>query len=193
MDTKKKAVGVILLSKDEKGELVAILQVRSKWNAEKNAPESWPGACQVTAHGKLEEGENFMQALLREVGEELGEEMVPVIKELADKKRLVELTNYDTTEIQIITHGAIVDTDILNMLLNKKKTNSFGGFKLIKQSDVDKIIDIKTIDKITGVIDENMIAMFPDTKKLCKLLLLNLVKNATPIIPLIRGKSQTLP
>ena len=57
---KKKSVGVQILSRDKKGALVAILQVRSQWNEEKNSPESYPGTCQVTVHGKLEEGEDFI-------------------------------------------------------------------------------------------------------------------------------------
>ncbi len=67
-EMKKRSVGIQLLGKNTLGELVAILQVRAKWNSEKNTPETWPGACQVTAHGKLEDGEDFMQALFRETG-----------------------------------------------------------------------------------------------------------------------------
>jgi len=169
MDKKKKAVGIQLLGKNEDGKMVAILQVRAKWNAEKNAPESWPGACQTTAHGKCEEGEDFMQALLRETGEELGKELVPTIKTLIDKNELQELTNLNTEEKHIITYGAVVDKNILDMLLNKPKTDSFGGFKVIKSEDVEKIIAIQTVDKKVGVTDENIIAMFPDQKEALKI------------------------
>ena len=169
MVTKKKSVGVQLLSKNTNGELVAILQVRAKWNAEKNAPESWPGACQVTAHGKLEEGEDFLQALLREVKEELGEEIVPIIKRLSDSGELKELSNYDTPEKQIITYGAIVVEDVLKTLLEKEKTDSFGGFKLIKYNEVEKILDIQKFDKTIGVAEENIIAMFLDEAETVKI------------------------
>ena len=169
MTTKKKSVGVQLLSKNTNGELVAILQVRAKWNAEKNAPESWPGACQVTAHGKLEEGEDFLQALLRETREELGEEIVPIIKSLSDSGELKELSNYDTPEKQIITYGAIVVEDVLKTLLEKEKTDSFGGFKLIKYNEVEKILDIQKFDKTIGVAEENIIAMFLDEAETVKI------------------------
>ena len=165
MNPKKKSVGIQLLSKDQNGELVAILKVRSKWNAEKNAPESWPGACQVTAHGKLEAGEDFMQALLREVGEELGEKLVPVIKKLSENDNLKELVNLETNEKHVITYGAVIEPDVFNMLLNKEKTDSFGGFKIIKQSNIEKIVDLKKLNRETGVTDENVIAMFPDAKE----------------------------
>ncbi len=169
MTTKKKSVGVQLLSKNTNGELVAILQVRAKWNAEKNAPESWPGACQVTAHGKLEEDEDFRQALFREVGEELGNEIVPVMQKLSDSGELKELSNYDTPEKQIITYGAIVVEDVLKTLLEKEKTDSFGGFKLIKYNEVEKILDIQKFDKTIGVAEENIIAMFLDEAETVKI------------------------
>jgi hypothetical protein len=40
-ESKKKSVGIQLISQVSGG-LVAILQVRAAWNAEKNAPETWP-------------------------------------------------------------------------------------------------------------------------------------------------------
>ena len=98
MINKKKSVGIILIGKTA-GELMAILQVRGVWNQEKNAPESYAGACQVTVHGKLEEGEDFMQALWLEMTEELGAEVLPAIKAL----RLIELVKNDSEEQQIIT------------------------------------------------------------------------------------------
>src|SRR3989344_240020 len=136
MTSKKKAVGVQFLSKDDKGKLVAILQVRSKWNAEKNSPESWSGACQVTAHGKLEEGENFIHALFREIKEELGSEVADVVQKTYDSGRLIELTNIDSPETQIITYGTIVDENIFKTLINTGKSPTFGGFKIIRREDI---------------------------------------------------------
>ena len=54
-------------------------------------------------------------------------------------------------------------------LVNKPKTKSFGGFKIISSSDVSKIVDIKTINKETGVSNETTIAMFPDEKEAVRL------------------------
>lgn len=167
MDTKKKAVGIQLMGRDADGELLAILQVRAKWNAEKNAPESWPGACQVTAHGKLEKGENFIQGLLREVEEELGGEAASALH--AQIENLKELRNVDTPEKHIITYGLVLEEGVLRNMLARAKSSTFGGFQIIRESDIDKIIDIQKIDKEKGVTEKNVIAMFPDEKEAVKI------------------------
>ena len=166
---KKKAVGLQLLSRDATGELSAILQVRGKWDKEKNMPESYPGACQVTVHGGLEQGEDFMQALFRETEEELGNEMRPVVENLFRTGKLQELVNFETPEKQTITYGAIVEKNILNILFSRSKSPSFGGFKLIQSNQVDKIVDLRTLNKEIGVTDKNIIAMFPDEKESLRL------------------------
>ena len=166
---KKQSVGIQLLSIDTSGIFEAILQVRPRWNSEKNTTESYPGACQVTAHGKLEQGEDFLQALFREVGEELGEDAVTVVKRLSDNKQLKELVNLETSEKHIITYGGIVEKEIWDKIADKEKSPTFGGFKMIKYDQIEKIADIRTFDKIIGVIDENIIAMFPDEKEAVKL------------------------
>ncbi|KKP87324.1 MAG: hypothetical protein UR90_C0009G0005 [Parcubacteria group bacterium GW2011_GWC1_35_8] len=167
--TKKKSVGIQLLGKNVDGKLVAILQVRAKWNAEKNAPETYAGSCQVTVHGRLEEGEDFLQALLREVKEELGEEIVPAIKKLSENNKLIELVNLEMPEKHVITYGGIVEEVILKQLLNKEKTKSFGGFRIIARNEIRKIVDIKISDRIVGITDKNIIAMFPDEKEAVQL------------------------
>lgn len=168
-DKKKKGVGVQLLGKNATGELVAILQVRAPWNAEKNAPESYPGACQVTAHGKLEADEDFMQALFREVTEELGDEITPFIQTLYREGRLVELVNNDSAEQQNITFGAVIGEDLFKILSSKEKNRSFGGFKLVRRNEIEKIVDLREFDKTIGVTDEKIIAMFPDEKEAIKI------------------------
>ncbi|MES3032297.1 MAG: NUDIX domain-containing protein [Patescibacteria group bacterium] len=169
MATKKKSVGIQLLAKDAGGKLVAILQVRAKWNAEKSCPESWPSMCQVTAHGKLEEGEDFLQALFRETQEELGDEIAVLVKKLHQNGKLVELTNLDTPEKQVITYGAIVDENVYKEMITREKKASFGGFRVIKINDVKKITDLKHIDRNAGVTDAKIIAMFPDEKEAVKI------------------------
>ena len=160
MTSRKKSVGIVLFNKTAAG-LVVILQIRGTWNAEKNCPESWPGGCQVTAHGKLESGEDFTQALYREVAEELGAEILPAIKTL----RLIELVNKNSSEEQIITYGAVVGEDIFKMLMSKPKSKTFGGFKLVRRNEIAKIVDLSNINKNIGATDQNTIAMFPDEKE----------------------------
>ena len=162
---KKESVGLQLLGKDTGGKLVAILQVRAKWNAEKNSPETYQGACQVTVHGRLEGGEDFMQALLREVKEELGEEIVPAVKALMENGKLVELITLETHEKHVITYGGIVEEDVLKKLVEKEKTPSFGGFRIIQKNEVEKITNLQKFDRLIGVADKNIIAMFPDEKE----------------------------
>ena len=162
-----------LLSKTKKG-LVAILQVRSAWNSEKNAPESWPEACQVTVHGKLEEGEDFIQAIFREISEELGPEIVPFIRELFANGKFKELIDLETPEGHIVTYGGIVTEKVCKVLLAKQKDRSFGGFKIIRSNEINKIIDLQTINKDTGVTDEETIAMFRDEKEAVRLAFLKL-------------------
>jgi len=169
MSDKKKSVGIQFLSRDGKGEIVAILQVRGKWNAEKNSPESWPGACQVTAHGKLEEGEDFTQALLREIREELGNDIAAIVKKLSDAGSLVELVNDDSPEKQTITYGVIVAEDVLKIMIAREKSDSFGGFRLIRAGETGKIVDIQKFEKTLGVTDKTVIAMFSDEKKAVKM------------------------
>jgi len=169
MTTKKKSVGIQFLSRDEKGKLVAILQVRSRWNAEKNCGESWPGLCQVTAHGKLEENENFMQGLLREVKEELGSEISNMVQKIYTSGKLIELINKEDSEKHIITYGAIIDEKLLQNMVQREKKASFGGFKIIRKNEVKKIVDIKKFDKVAGVTDEKIIAMFGDEKEAVKI------------------------
>ncbi len=169
MTPKKKSVGIQLLGKNKDGGLVAILQVRAKWDSEKNAPESWPGMCQVTAHGGLEEGEDFMQALFREIKEELGSEILSIVKKISETGNLKELINYEKPEKQVITYGAIVEENVWKSMLNREKKASFGGFKVIRPNDVKKIVDLKHIDRNTGVTDDSTIAMFPDEKEAVKM------------------------
>ncbi|MEI8175029.1 MAG: NUDIX domain-containing protein [bacterium] len=165
----KKSVGIQLIGRKKNGQIIAILQVRAKWNSEKNSPESFPGACQVSVHGGLEEGEDFIQALLREVGEELGKDIIPAIKKLSDNNQLVELINLEKSNKHVITYGALIEQEIYQKLLEKTKSNSFGGFRIIKSDEVDKIVDIKTFDKTIGITDEKVIAMFPDEKEALKI------------------------
>lgn len=71
-DCKKRSVGLLVITHVNSIGLVAVLQRRGEFNHETMAPETYSGACQLTAHGKVEVGEFFVDALLREVREELG-------------------------------------------------------------------------------------------------------------------------
>jgi hypothetical protein len=78
---------------------------------------------------------------------------------------LTELVNLEKPEKHVITYGTIVTPEICQILLAKPKNKSFGGFRVIKKGEIEKIADVQTFDKTTGVTDENVIAMFPDEKE----------------------------
>ena len=61
----KKSVGLVVLTHSLSDGFKVVLQRRG-------GQDSYPGACQVSAHGGLEENEDFLQALIRESNEELG-------------------------------------------------------------------------------------------------------------------------
>lgn len=165
MRSKKNSVGLQLLTKDVSGEFVAILQIRAMWNEENNSRETWPGVAQVTVHGGLEKGEDFLQALFREISEELDEKLVQIINKIWKEGKLTELVNFKSPEKQVVTYGAIINTPTWKMLSEKPTSASFAGFKLLKKSELGKIINLNIIDKKVGVTDSNTIAMFDDEKE----------------------------
>ena len=67
----KRSVGLLVMTAIN-SHLVALLSRRGVWNYEKGGFESWPGAYQITAHGKAKGEEDVKTNLEREVGEELG-------------------------------------------------------------------------------------------------------------------------
>ena len=124
--------------------------------------------------GGIEEGEDFIQAIFREISEELGPEIVPFIRELFANGKFKELIDLETPEGHIVTYGGIVTEKVCKVLLAKQKDRSFGGFKIIRSNEINKIIDLQTINKDTGVTDEETIAMFRDEKEAVRLAFLKL-------------------
>lgn len=160
---RKRSVGlVVLVQLPGSDEPSAVLQVRGEFNHEKMGPESYPGACQITAHGKCEEDETVERALIRETYEELG----PHFANMAEYFPLIELNRVDTPEKLVINYGMWVRNDDLTEL---RLTASTGGIRLIKKSQVDSIVDLKNFDKTTGITDRRVTAMFSDEKEALRL------------------------
>ncbi len=105
---------------------------------------------------------------MREISEEVGTEIVSIIRELYESGQLIELVNDDSPEKQTVTFGAIIKETDASRLTAREKSPSFGGFKLIHCEEIDKIIDLRTLSKEIGVTDET-IAMFPDEKEAVRL------------------------
>lgn len=148
------------------GGLVAILQKRGDFNHEKMEPESWPGACQLTAHGKCEENESMIDALIREVQEELEGPDIPfervrgfgmIIKFEADK--LTELNRVESETSEVVNYGVRVANSLIPMF---RLSPSTGGLRLVHRVELASVIDVRSFDKIAGVPLRATIAMFPD-------------------------------
>lgn len=155
---KKVSVGLVVLTDvPDMGGRVAVLQRRGEFNHEKMKPESFPGACQVTAHGKVEEGENRFEALGREFIEELGKAVGDLIFRLGASP--VELSRIVTEEKEAVTYGALFPATFLQSV---KLNPSSGGLVLLTEDKVDSIQDLGSFDKKEGVTDRRVIAMFPD-------------------------------
>ncbi len=148
----------------------AVLQIRGEFNHEKMGPESWPGACQVTAHGKCEEGEKPEKALAREVVEELGGDAAEIV--LACKLMIsagynfVKLSEVEMEREIVITYGVVAKSRFLSQL---KLSASTGGIRLITRDKVENIVDLKKFDKAIGVWDRTVTAMFADEKEAVRL------------------------
>jgi len=149
---RKVSVGLIIMTKSPTGELVAVLQRRGRLNDEKDwMPESYPGAYQVTAHGKVEEGEDTHQALHREIGEELGGVLAKVIGVLEPALLVAQEEKK--------TFGVFIERVALKHIRLHPST---GGLCFVNQADADSIQNLRKFNKEIGVTDLNTIAMFPD-------------------------------
>jgi len=154
----KKSVGLIVFTRMQSMGTIAVLRERGNFNFEKMKPESLPGGCQVTVHGKVEEGETFKEALLREVQEELGETFFNLfhlkIKEEFEKK------NFYSKSKTVQTFSLLVENYLL--LKGVRLDSSTGSIRLIKEKEICNIKDITEFSKSVGVIDRREITMFPD-------------------------------
>ena len=157
---KERSVGLIILTNlPAMGGVVAVLQRRGELDHEKMGPESRPGGCQVTCHGKLREDETFLGALFRELSEELGEVFASVVYYSKGFDDFVKVVEVDDSKNEIITFGLVIDPELLKLVRFGPST---GGFKFVTREGVDKIQNLKEFDSKTGVTDLNAIAMFLD-------------------------------
>lgn len=141
--------------------LVAVLQRRGEWNTEKMAPESYPGACQVTVHGKVEKGESPSSALFREIDQELGAEALEFLRRgaLGPEHDFPELLKEETPDKLVITWGMKVPCELLRVI---RLGPDSGGLRLLEREEVAFIANLNNFDKKEGVMDRTDVAMFPD-------------------------------
>lgn len=161
---RKEAVGFVALTDVPGLGRVAVLQRRGEWNFEKDKPESFPGACQVTAHGKREdEDEDLVDTLVRESEEESGEAFASCIASAFDdecgKGDAVEVGRVETSEKLVITYAGVIPyIGVQTIHLHPGS----GGLRFLTESQAGEIRDLTTYPKAEGVLRRDEIAMFPD-------------------------------
>jgi hypothetical protein len=156
----KRSVGLILLTYlDDK--LTAVLHARGVFNPETMKAESWPGACQVTTHGRYEDVDqgNPIAALVREATDELGDAIALLIRE-----RFADLhqAGYKKDEQEEATTYSLLlpDPRFLKYVRLPAET---GGLRFAHWGD-ERLCNMKTggYTKTDGILSRNVFALFPD-------------------------------
>lgn len=157
---KRESVGLVI-TVEINGVQYALLQERGVLDPEKlpkKLQQSWPGICQVSAHGTIEGGEKMFDALFREVREELGPSVTDavgapevVLKVIAQEERGGE---------GIVTFTVSVQWEVL-----KEIPRGFSGLRLVNVAEAAEIQDATKIPdgKKLGAPDRH-IWMFPDER-----------------------------
>lgn len=150
------------LTPDGPEELAAVLQRRGEFNHKTMGPKSWPGAYQLTVHGKVEPNETVLDALYRETQEELGENYIGSL--LAWTETMFSMVQIGKVEKpgKLIVHYAV---EILPDRLKLIRLNaSTGGLRLVTESDLKDLQPAPNFNcnKTEGVFARRTIAMFPD-------------------------------
>lgn len=163
----KRSVGLVVVTEIDGLGRVAVLQRRGEFNHETMKSESYPGGCQVTAHGGVEEGESFSQALNREIIEELSENFYMITRSnMTDIAVMQELVRLEETDREVVTYGAKLPAYFLGGI---RLSPSSGGLVLLAEPEVKKVKNLKDFDRNEGVLDRKVIAMFPDAREaVCK-------------------------
>ncbi|MEK7641269.1 MAG: hypothetical protein AAB389_04735 [Patescibacteria group bacterium] len=165
MEEKLGMVGLIAFTRLPKDGLVALLQRRGEFNDKTMSDETMPGVCQTTVWGNQEKGETLESALYREIAEE-----VDLSWSLHFHMDLLE--NSSKTCVIECADGADGNPPrlVIAWMVPPKKIESIrfhpatGGLKRITEDKLDSIKNAKSFDKMQGVTDLTIIAMFPDSK-----------------------------
>lgn len=191
--TKRRVVGLLVMTELPEMGLVAVLQRRGEFNHEKMGPESFPGALQLTVWGGMEDDETPYGAMLREAEEELGKDVLSMLDDPTGKAALdavlrqqlgketddflkdleidldagkpKEIYRFEDKKNLKVAYAAKLPCEFLR---NVRLGPSSGGIRLLKEEEIGKIQDLKNFDKAVGVTDRNVLAMFADTKETIK-------------------------
>lgn len=162
---KESKVGLLIVTRTKEGELVAVLQRRGPNNHEKDwERESFSGGCQLTAAGRVNENESPGYALLREIEEELGKDIQEKIAVgFCNSSQCQRVFGDDTGEKYTI--AMLVSRDVLDLIRWHPST---GGLVFVDAEGASKIQNLRDFDKMVGVTDLNVVAMFPDEKEVVR-------------------------
>lgn len=157
----KKSVGcVVVVTTDEKKFVVALQR--------RGVQDSYPGACQVTVHGRVEESDGgedggFYTALIRESREELGDVFTAKCQENYDLADLIDVSDDKTEKEEVKTYAAWLPYEFLD-LIRLERTS--GGIDLVPAEIFfnEEVIEISSEHKKDGY-PPSVRAMFPDEIK----------------------------
>lgn len=170
----ERSVGLIIMTEllyPEPGlpkQLMAVLQRRGERNHEKGFQvESWPGLCQVTAHGKLKPDEFWKDALKQEIREELGQRVSDWIEAyiLSSNEGVILLNEVgdDDSPKRTRTYGTRIPASVIQTV---RLNGSTGGLVFV---DRERLARIQTttgtgnlFDRAMGIPLRDQIVMFPD-------------------------------
>ncbi len=115
---KERFVGLIVMTElvDAIGnrKLAVVLQRIGRWDFKNKERLSYPGCCKISAHGKLEENEDFLQGLLRKSQDDFGDEFARII--LGNNSSLKEIVYNNSNEIEVRIYSALVAEDDLKLI-----------------------------------------------------------------------------
>lgn len=133
-----------------------MLQVRGELDAEKLTKQSFPGGCQVTCHGDLQDDEDPIVGLFREIGEELGQAAAAFLENLKDG--FETLAQLNTEKKEMTTYGVHVPDPAFLALIPGSST---AGYRYVPGNVA--IDDLSKFPRDAGV-EAHVTAMFNDER-----------------------------
>ena len=154
----KFAVGLIIFTCTQAGKLAAVLQRRGPHDYEKDEPQSFAGAYQISCHGGIEKPS---EALQRECHEELGEEFSAL---LPQNDLLVIGASDSALALQLIGKNFVIyyaffltDPSLLEKI---KLQPSADKLLLITEDELPSIQTLERSER--GGVTGDAVKMFPD-------------------------------
>lgn len=155
----KRIAGLFVFAHDAQG-LFVLLQRRGEWDYERNQPESYPGGCQATASGGMEEeddGDPYL-AMLREVKQELGPTFHQIVAQ-ARPEQVAIIPNPAMLREATYYWMVASEEEIRTIVLHP----STGG--LVRFRQTMHIHDMSTeFTRADGITDRRIIAAYPEVK-----------------------------